>query len=60
MESCKNRGFVGEREVDEGGAGGRRNRGKLCNNSSQLEAKKTGALHKGIAKLKLRYSNALT
>ena len=28
-------------------------------NISQLEAKKTGALHKGIAKLKLRYSYAL-
>ena len=28
-------------------------------NISQLEAKKTGALLKGIAKLKLRYSYAL-
>ena len=55
MVFCKNR-RVGEREVDEGGAGGGRNIGKLRNN---LEAKKTGALLKGIAKLKLRYSYAL-
>ena len=32
MVSCKNRG-VGEREVDEGGAGGGRNIAKLRNNA---------------------------
>ena len=60
MASCKNRG-VGEREVDEGGVGGGKIEGNYATmlNISQLEAKKTGALHKGIAKLKLRYSYAL-
>ena len=55
MVFCKNRG-VGEREVDE------REVGEIWGNYAtmhNLEAKKTGALLKGIAKLKLRYSYAL-
>ena len=60
MESCKNRGWGrGKWMREEREVGEIEGNYATMLNISQLEAKKTGALHKGIAKLKMRQSYAM-
>ena len=55
MESCKNRGWGrGKWMREEWEEGEMEGNYATMLNISQLEAKKTGALHKGVAKLKMR------